>query len=49
MPFQVPSHFEVSVAKGIELIQQMRQALPGYAVPQFVQEIAGQPNKIVLT
>ena len=42
------SHFEVSVEKGIEFIRQMRQALPGYAVPQFVQEVAGQPNKIVL-
>jgi EF-P beta-lysylation protein EpmB len=42
------SHFEVSVKKGIELIEEMRKSLPGYAVPQFVQEIAGQPNKTVL-
>lgn len=42
------SHFEVSIATGLELIQKMRAELPGYLVPQFVQEIAGQPNKVVL-
>lgn len=42
------SHFEVSVNRGIELIEEMRKSLPGYAVPKFVQEIAGQPNKTVL-
>ena len=42
------SHFEVSADKGTELIKSMRAALPGYAVPRFVQEIAGQPHKTVL-
>jgi KamA family protein len=42
------AHFEVSVERGIELINALRAVLPGYAVPRFVQEIAGQPNKTVL-
>jgi EF-P beta-lysylation protein EpmB len=42
------AHFEVSTARGLELIAAMRRALPGYAVPRYVQEIAGQPHKRVL-
>lgn len=41
------SHFEVSPERGIELIKQMRAALPGYAVPRFVKELPGEPNKTV--
>ncbi len=47
-PVMGTEHFEVSIDKGIELIASMRAALPGYAVPRFVQEIAGEPNKTVL-
>ncbi len=42
------SHFEVSQEKGIDLVNQMRTALPGYAVPRFVQEIPGTPSKTIL-
>ncbi len=42
------AHYEVPIARGRELIEQMRQALPGYAVPKYVQEIAGAPNKVTL-
>jgi EF-P beta-lysylation protein EpmB len=42
------AHFEVPVARGLELIAAMRRALPGYAVPRYVQEIAGEPHKRVL-
>ena len=42
------AHFEVPVAEGLELIRQLRATLPGYAVPRYVQEIAGEPNKRVL-
>ncbi|QDU54849.1 L-lysine 2,3-aminomutase [Aeoliella mucimassa] len=42
------AHFEVPVERGLELIRQLRAELPGYAVPRYVQEIAGEPNKRVL-
>ncbi|MEX0820425.1 MAG: EF-P beta-lysylation protein EpmB, partial [Pirellulaceae bacterium] len=41
-------HFEVPVERGLELIEQLRARLPGYAVPRYVQEIAGEANKRVL-
>lgn len=41
-------HFEVSVDRGLALIEQLRARLPGYAVPRYVQEIAGESNKRVL-
>jgi len=42
------AHFEVPVARGLELIAVMRKALPGYAVPRYVQEITGRPHKELL-
>jgi EF-P beta-lysylation protein EpmB len=42
------AHFEVPISRGMELIAEMRRALPGYAVPRYVQEIAGETNKRVL-
>lgn len=45
---QGAAHFEVSVAKGKRLIEQLRSHLPGYAVPRYVREIAGESNKVVL-
>ncbi len=42
------SHFEVPVPRGIEIIETMRASLPGFAVPRYVQEIPGQPNKTAL-
>lgn len=47
-PIAGTAHFEVSVARGLELIAAMRTRLPGYAVPQFVQEVAGELSKTVL-
>ncbi len=41
------AQFEVSIERGVELIRIMREKLPGYAVPRFVQELAGEPNKTV--
>ena len=45
---QGSAHFEVPVCRGIQLIEEMRRQLPGYAVPRFVQEIAGDDGKRVL-
>jgi EF-P beta-lysylation protein EpmB len=41
-------HFEVSPEKGRLLIKEMAQSLAGYAVPKYVQEIAGELNKTPL-
>ena len=43
---QGTSHFEVDEAIGMELITQLRRRLPGYAVPEYVREIAGAEFKI---
>jgi EF-P beta-lysylation protein EpmB len=42
------AHFEVSKQRGLELVRQLQQSLPGYAVPRFVQELAGEPAKVLL-
>lgn len=42
------SHFEVSIERGKQLVAALRERLPGYAVPRYVQEIGGEPNKTVL-
>jgi EF-P beta-lysylation protein EpmB len=42
------AHFEVPVELGLGLIAAIRRQLPGYAVPRYVQEIAGEPHKRVL-
>lgn len=42
---QGSAHFEVGIEHGIKLVEQLRQRLPGYAVPRFVQEIPGEPSK----
>lgn len=47
-PIVGTSHFEVPIARGIELIAAMRAQLPGFAVPRYVQELAGEPAKTVL-
>jgi EF-P beta-lysylation protein EpmB len=47
-PVAGAAHFEVPIAVGRQLIQQMRSRLPGYAVPRYVQEIPGEASKTVL-
>lgn len=42
------AHFEVPIHRGIALVEEIRQHLPGYAVPRYVQEIAGDAYKRVL-
>ena len=42
------AHFEVPIDEGRRIIEAMRRCLPGYAVPSYVQEIAGEPYKVVL-
>lgn len=45
---QGAAHFEVPLAEGLEIVRQLRAALPGYLVPRYVQEVAGEANKRVL-
>jgi EF-P beta-lysylation protein EpmB len=47
-PIKGTSHFEVPVERGLELIRSIRARLPGYAVPRYVQELAGESSKTVL-
>lgn len=42
------AHFEVPIAVGKQLMEELRARLPGYAVPRYVQEIPGEANKVVL-
>lgn len=40
------AHFEVSPARGLAIVDELRSQLPGYAVPRYVQEIAGATSKL---
>lgn len=42
------AHFEVPEEEGLELVRRLRSELPGYAVPRYVRDIPGNPNKRVL-
>jgi len=42
------AHFEVPVEQGRALMAELRRRLPGYAVPRYVQELPGEPNKTPL-
>jgi KamA family protein len=42
------AHFEVPITEGRRLMTELRARLPGYAIPRYVQEIPGEPNKTVL-
>jgi EF-P beta-lysylation protein EpmB len=39
------AHFDVPESRGLELIEQLRSRLPGYAVPRYVIEVAGRSSK----
>lgn len=45
---QGAGHFETEIAQGKRLIAKMRSQLPGYAVPRYVCEEPGKPNKTVI-
>lgn len=46
-PITGTSHFEVNRERGRELIAKMRASLPGYAVPRYVKELAGENSKTI--
>lgn len=45
---QGSAHFEVEEEKGRFLIAEIAKSLPGYAVPKYVREVAGQAHKTPL-
>ncbi len=42
------AHFEVDEMSGRELVRKLRSRLPGYAVPRYVRETAGDESKLIL-
>jgi L-lysine 2,3-aminomutase len=44
-PVAGAAHFDVPEAEGTRLVAQLAARLPGYAVPRYVREVPGQPNK----
>lgn len=42
---QGSSHFEVPESQGLALMAGLRESLPGYAVPRYVREVAGEKSK----
>lgn len=42
------AHFEVPEETGLSLMAELRQRLPGYAVPQYVREVPGEAFKVPL-
>jgi KamA family protein len=42
------AHFEVAIEHGRELVNQLSKCLPGFGIPKYVQEVAGQPSKFPL-
>ncbi len=42
------AHFEVPESQGLEIVEELRRRLPGYAAPRYVREIAGADSKVPL-
>jgi L-lysine 2,3-aminomutase len=42
------AHFEVPIHEGQKIIEELRKRLPGYMVPRYVQEVAGEASKTIL-
>jgi EF-P beta-lysylation protein EpmB len=42
---QGAAHFEVPIERGRQIMELLRERLPGYAVPRYVQERPGMANK----
>jgi EF-P beta-lysylation protein EpmB len=45
---QGAAHFEVEEERGRFLLAEIAKQLPGYAIPKYVREIAGEPNKTMI-
>ena len=47
-PVQGAAHFHVDPQRGRDLVQSLRERLPGYAVPEYVKEVPGATGKVAL-
>ena len=45
-PVRGAQHWEVPVAKGLELVAELRRRLPGFGVPRYVREVVGAAHKV---
>lgn len=43
------AHFEVEREKGLILCERLREELPGYAVPRYIEEVPGKKSKLPIT
>lgn len=48
-PVAGAAHFEVPVARGLEIVAGLRARLPGLGVPRYVREVPGASHKVELT
>ena len=39
------AHFEIPDRDALKIMKELRERLPGYLVPRFVREIAGEKSK----
>ena len=42
------AHFEVPIETGRQIVRQLRDRLPGYAVPRYVAEVPGAGSKSII-
>ena len=47
-PVRGAQHWEVPVARGLELVAELRRRLPGFGVPRYVREVVGAAHKVEL-
>jgi EF-P beta-lysylation protein EpmB len=45
-PVRGAAHFHVPEARGVEIMEELRARLPGYALPRYVKEVPGAPGKV---
>lgn len=48
-PVSGTAHFHVPTSIGLQLVDKLRQLLPGYLVPRYVQELPHEPYKTLVT
>ncbi|MFK7739962.1 MAG: EF-P beta-lysylation protein EpmB [Planctomycetota bacterium] len=47
-PVAGAGHFEVLPERGLEIVAELRRQLPGFGVPRYVREVAGEAHKVEL-
>jgi len=47
-PVQGAMHFDVPQSRAIEILNALKQALPGYLLPRLVREIPGEASKTAI-